>query len=226
MIIVDYREKWSGVPEELARLGAPVRFDTLNVGDYVVSDDVCIERKNVNDFVSSVVSKRLFEQVRLLTEAYGKPILVLEGMLSEVLKFRKIGYPQVYGALAAIVGMGVTVLSTLDRLDTARAIYHLYKLSLERATKPAEEQLPIKSVERGSKSIEIIQLNIVASIPGIDRELARRILLHFGTPRRFFKAAPSELRRIKGLGRARIAKIIEVLDTMHRLEAEDEGERR
>lgn len=215
MIIVDYREKGSGVPEELVRLGAPVRFNVLDVGDYIVGGELCIERKSASDFVSSVVSKRLFEQVRMLTEAYEKPILMLEGALSEALRFRKVGHPQVYGALAAVVSMGVTVLSTPDCFSTARVIYHLYRLSSGSSANLMREQNPVKSVERRGSSIEVVQLNMIASIPGIDVELARRILLHFGTPRRFFKAAPSELRRVEGLGRARIARIIEVLDTMH-----------
>jgi ERCC4-type nuclease len=56
---------------------------------------------------------------------------------------------------------------------------------------------------------------MVAAIPGISRELAHRILMHFKTPRKFFKASPAELRRVEGLGEARIAKILEALDTVY-----------
>ncbi|MEM1928702.1 MAG: ERCC4 domain-containing protein [Thermofilaceae archaeon] len=214
MIVVDYRERGSGVPEALIKLGSPLEFKSLDVGDYLVSSDVCIERKSSNDLVSSIIDKRLFEQVRRLKRAYGKPVLIVEGGLAETLRFRRVSYPQVYGALAAVMSMGVTVLSTTSYLETARVIYCLYTLSAGTKGR-VSEQLPLKSVKRDGSSIEVVQLNMVASIPGIDRELAERILQHFRTPRRFFKATPSELRRIKGLGHARIAKIIEILDTLH-----------
>ncbi|MEM4679873.1 MAG: ERCC4 domain-containing protein [Thermofilaceae archaeon] len=214
MIIVDYRERGSGVPEALVKLGPPLKFESLDVGDYLVSNDICIERKSSNDLVSSIIDKRLFEQVRRLKRAYEKPVLIVEGELSETLRFRRVSYPQVYGALAAVMSMGVTVLSTTSYLDTARVIYYLYTLSAH--TKGlVSGQLPVKSVMRDSNSIEVVQLNMIASIPGIHKELAQRILQHFRTPRRFFRATPSELRRIRGLGHARIMKIIEVLDTLH-----------
>lgn len=40
---------------------------TLSVGDYVLTRDICLERKEIRDFVSSLKSGRLFEQVRKLS---------------------------------------------------------------------------------------------------------------------------------------------------------------
>lgn len=36
---------------------------TLSVGDYILSRDICVERKEMKDFVTSLKSGRLFEQV-------------------------------------------------------------------------------------------------------------------------------------------------------------------
>lgn len=210
MMRVDYREKHSGVPEELEKLGVEFQYDTLEVGDYVVSEDICVERKSSNDFISSIIDKRLFEQARLLARAYRNPLIVVEGSFFEALKFRKIGYPQIYGAVAALVDIGVKLLFTENYRETAHVIYALY----ERAAQVGA-QFREKSIEKRNKSIEVVQLNMLASIPGIDRELAHRILMHFKTPRRFFKASPSELRKVEGLGHARIVKIVEALNKVY-----------
>lgn len=214
MLVVDYRERDSGVVEELKRLGAPIKFEKLDVGDYLVSADACVERKTCSDFLTSIVDKRLFEQARYLRQAYTKPILVVEGDFKKTLMYRRFGYPQVYGALAALIDIGVHVLRTTSPLETAYAIYCLYRRGVDRRGRRYLPPAKIKVI-KGNKSLEVVQLNLIATIPGLSCELAHRILVHFKTPRRFFKASPAELRRVRGLGSSRIAKIAEVLDTVY-----------
>lgn len=78
-IVVDHRERSSQLVGKLSRLGAVLEFKSLKVGDYVVSENVAIERKTYNDFASSIIDRRLFEQTRAMKEAYSSPILLLEG---------------------------------------------------------------------------------------------------------------------------------------------------
>src|SRR5215467_14861230 len=75
-VIVDERERPSGVPDELARIGATVSYQVLDVADYVVRE-YAIERKSSRDFVSSLFSGRLFDQANRLTQAYETPLLVI-----------------------------------------------------------------------------------------------------------------------------------------------------
>lgn len=214
MIIVDYRERGSSVPEELGKLGAALKFENLEAGDYVIGRDICIERKSCSDFLSSLIDKRLFEQARRLVRAYKKPIMLVEGAISDALKLRRIGYPQVYGALAAVVDMGVNVMFVRNPTETAYIIYCLHEKSVQAISSDRVEKVDLV-VRKDNRSIEVVQLNMVASIPGVSRELSHRILMHFKTPRRFFKATPSELRRVEGLGRARIVKVTEFLDARY-----------
>ena len=214
MIVVDYRERGSDPVTELARLGAPLRFDKLDVGDYLIASEVIVERKSCNDFISSIVDKRLFEQARYMLQTQRKAVIIVEGDFAEVLAYRKVGYPQIYGAVAALVDMGLSLLRTGNATETAYAIFYLYKRYAEAPKRGYLQPVKIKVV-KSNKSIENVQLNMIASIPGVSRELAHRILLHFKTPRRFFKASPAELRRVEGLGEARIAKIVEALDTVY-----------
>ncbi len=82
VVYVDNRELRSGVPKHLKELGgAEVEVKTLDVADYVVSEDVGIERKSANDFIQSIIDGRLFDQVERLKRAYEKPVIIVEGEL-------------------------------------------------------------------------------------------------------------------------------------------------
>lgn len=77
-IVVDTREFRSALPFHIYRRNIRVVPVTLVVGDYVLSRDLCVERKSISDFVSSLGSGRLFDQVVEMTRHYADPMLLLE----------------------------------------------------------------------------------------------------------------------------------------------------
>ena len=56
-----------------------VKILPLKVGDFICSERVCVERKTGDDFISSIVDGRLFEQAEELKENFAKPIILVEG---------------------------------------------------------------------------------------------------------------------------------------------------
>ncbi|RLE68506.1 MAG: hypothetical protein DRJ43_05485 [Thermoprotei archaeon] len=213
-VIVDRRELRSDVPSVLRELGANIEVDSLEAADYVCGR-AGIERKSAHDFLSSIVDKRVFEQAKYLVKAYPKAVIIVEGSLEKAIARRGIGPPQVYGALAALLDMGVSVLMSGNPRETG---WMIYSIARRESVKDHKKYLsPVKvRVLKYNKSVANAQLNLIASIPGVSAELAHRILVHFGTPRRFFKASSSELRRVPGLGDKRVRRILEVLDTDYR----------
>lgn len=79
-IIVDHREKNSLVPSELVNIGFNIEFQSLQVGDYLIKNTP-IERKTISDLKSSIINKRVFEQIRNLKANQG--ILLIEGIEAE-----------------------------------------------------------------------------------------------------------------------------------------------
>ncbi len=77
-IIVDYREKNSLVISELVKMNFEIDLRELKVADYLVKD-VAIERKTVNDFISSMKNHRLVNQLEGLQQ-YEKKLLIIEGI--------------------------------------------------------------------------------------------------------------------------------------------------
>ncbi|MFT4092905.1 MAG: ERCC4 domain-containing protein, partial [Niabella sp.] len=80
LLQADHREIRSGIPSllgENTRLS--VTLTALPVGDYIINNYIGIERKTAADFVQSIISNRLFEQISRLRRAIPRPLLIIEG---------------------------------------------------------------------------------------------------------------------------------------------------
>jgi ERCC4-type nuclease len=204
-VVVDRRER-SNVHKYLNTKGLMLDFRVLDEGDYIVSG-YAIERKTVQDFISSLYSGRLFNQAYRLGEAYYYPILVVEGNLQLTLK--EIKNPRAFwGALITLsFGYGLKVFFTRDPEETAELISVLAK-------HPPESKSRKPIIARKLKPIKIreSQLALVQGLPGVGSILAEKLLKSFGTPRRIFGAPESDL-IIKGrLRRATASKVTSLLN--------------
>ncbi|KAH7680452.1 ERCC4 domain containing protein, partial [Aphelenchoides avenae] len=61
-VIVDMREFNSELPTVLYRRGIDLVAATLEVGDYVLSPQICVERKALDDLAQSLTNGRVFKQ--------------------------------------------------------------------------------------------------------------------------------------------------------------------
>ena len=79
-IIIDTRELRSALPFVLYRQNFRIVLATIQVGDYVLSRDICVERKSVtgNDLQQSLYSGRLYKQLVNMVYEYSWPVLLLE----------------------------------------------------------------------------------------------------------------------------------------------------
>ncbi|AEM39648.1 ERCC4 domain protein [Pyrolobus fumarii 1A] len=197
-VYVDEREKGSGVPEALAEMGVAVIYQRLDVGDYLVSDEIVFERKTVDDLVRSVFDGRLFDQARRLAETYPKPVIIVEGRFDKL--WEKTGKAiQVRQALLAVaLDYGVRIIYTRDPGDTARVIYYVARREqVERKKTVVIHRKPRLSTLREK------QLYVLQSLPGVGPRLAEKLLEYFGSVEDVCKASVVELSRILGEARAR-----------------------
>jgi len=78
-IVADNREKRSGVPGLLAEKDIDVKMAQLSVGDYMINDEIVIERKTKEDFVQSILNKHLFDQCSKLRKTRMIPLIIVKG---------------------------------------------------------------------------------------------------------------------------------------------------
>ncbi|XP_077481213.1 DNA repair endonuclease XPF [Stigmatopora argus] len=77
-VIVDMREFRSELPSLLHRRGLDIEPVTLEVGDYILTPDICVERKSVSDLIGSLQSGRLYSQCLAMSRYYKRPALLIE----------------------------------------------------------------------------------------------------------------------------------------------------
>ncbi len=223
VIYVDERERGSRVPSILSSMGVTVIYKMLDVGDYVVSERVGIERKSATDFVKSIVDGRLFDQARRLCDAFEKPVIIIEGSLSRALKSFNVRRSAVQGAYLALgLDMGIVVVFTRSEEESAEIIKRI-------AVREQEKRGGFRAISVRKPRISTVeewQLHILQCFPHIGPKMARRILEVFGSIQRFCNASPGELARIEGLGEKRASEIVQILRAVYREHLEKSRQRR
>ncbi|WAR24634.1 XPF-like protein [Mya arenaria] len=77
-VIVDMREFRSELPSLIHRRGIDIEPVTLEVGDYILTPEICVERKSVSDLIGSLNNGRLYSQCVSMTRYYKRPVLLIE----------------------------------------------------------------------------------------------------------------------------------------------------
>src|SRR3989344_8596590 len=160
-IIVDIREKNSLIPSELIANGLEVEFRHLEVGDYIVKN-VIIERKTISDFLSSMINKRLFEQLESIKNIQKK-ILIIEGIEEQELYYEKSGINEnaIRGfILTILLTYNIPIIFTKNYEDSAKFIKVLAK------KQENEKEFGINAKRKSRDVNEQIQF-IIEGFPGI-----------------------------------------------------------
>ena len=204
-IVVDERERKSGIPDLLRAVGINIEMKTLPVGDYIVAPETVVERKSIKDLISSVFDGRLFDQCNRLKENFQFPIILMEGNMDEINEITE--NPLIfYGAVSSIaLDFKIPVIATPSADHTAKLLVSMC----------SRKELPtgpfLKKIKK-SNDIQKQQLVALSSLPGVGEKLAIRMLEKFGSPSKVFNASSTELAKVQGLGNARAKKIKKMLE--------------
>lgn len=77
-ITIDSREMRAKLPFSLYKAGNKVNIKVLDLGDYLIGKNKCIERKSIEDLIGSLNSGRLYSQAQRLCHYYKQPFLLIE----------------------------------------------------------------------------------------------------------------------------------------------------
>ena len=191
-IIADYRERNSLVISELIHLGMEIDFQQLKVADFIIRD-VAIERKAVNDFVSSLINKRLFKQLEEIKQ-YPKYFLIIEGIEEQELyndNPEGISGNAIRGFLLSIIlNYKVPIIFTKDEKDTAMFINVL-------ARKQAKKHFSINPKKKSFNKEEQKQF-ILEGFPGIGPATAKTLIKEFKSIKNITNTSIEKLQEVIG----------------------------
>ncbi len=208
VVYADSREGNSKVIRHLSEMEIDVKINSMAVGDYQVSDEVVIERKTAQDFVSSIIDKRLFRQARELAEEFKKPLIILEG---DDLYNGMINPNAIRGTIASLaLDFGISLIPTRNSQDTAAMIKRIA------IREQNGEKIPI-SIRTDKKPVTMMeqQIFIVESLPNIGPVNAKALLEHFGSVSNVFNASEDDLQEVEGIGAKTAKSIREVIDSKY-----------
>jgi Fanconi anemia group M protein len=208
IIFVDSREHASSVTKELfSHDDVKVITKALDIGDYVLSKDVCVERKTVEDFLSSMIDGRLFSQIINLRQNYQKPLIILEGNMHELFTLRNIHRNSIIGALSSIaLDYQVPIINVHDSRETAEYLYNIAK----REQKGRDKEVSIR-VGRKGLTLSEQQRFIVEGLPLVGPLLAKSLLEKFGSIKAIVDADEKQLQEVENLGKKKAKLIQKVL---------------
>jgi len=210
VVIVDSRELGALVTRELVKLGALAKSDTLSVGDFVLSDKVVVERKDVEDFASSIIDGRLFQQAARLKETYQKPIILVEG--ETLTGSGRVRPEAMMGAYASLlIDYGIPIVWTQKPSEAAQLMF-----AIARREQIQERRTPRIMTTPKPTTLEEQQEFVVSSLPNIDSTRAKKLLNSLQTVQRVFMASKEELMSVSGIGEKISEEIRRVLTAKYR----------
>jgi ERCC4-related helicase/ERCC4-type nuclease len=207
LVYVDQREIRSGVARALDRGGVDIVLATLEVGDYIVSDRVAIERKTDMDFLDSIIDKErnIFRQLSNLARNYERPVLIIEG--ENLYTGRQLHPNAIRGVLASIVtDFGVPILNTRDEAETAEMIG-----AIARREQEDNKRTPSLHGKKTAMTLKEQQEYIISAISNIGPKAAGKLLRHFGTVEAVMRAGTDELMEVESIGLKTAQRIREVV---------------
>lgn len=187
IIIADIHEKNSLVISELCMSSEiKVEIKSLKIADYIIND-IAIERKTVSDLISSMINKRLIEQLKQMKK-YKDCLLILEGDLDEVLN--KNMSKAVKGFIISIsLNYKIPIIRTKDYLDTSNYLLTIAKQQSKPKTQTTlHPRIPKTKTEQKSYILE--------SFPNIGPVKSKKLLDKFNTISNVVNAKEEELEEI------------------------------
>ena len=204
MVTVDDREPPQLV-DELADLGYEVEVKHLTKGDFEGTTTIG-EIKRGNDFFSSIVDRRIFNQAKKMHSTGKERFLIIAGNLED----ERWRLKPVIGALLSLVfdyEIGIIPVPNME----ATIAYAIHKI-IDRVD--GKQRRPIsynrsRSFESGLKVN--VTLEMLRSIPGIGPIIGIEVLKVYPTIEKLTKASVTELAALPKVGKARAETIYNAL---------------
>jgi Fanconi anemia group M protein len=202
---VDHTERYSALLEAVRRSDEfDVRMAHLHTGDYLIDNDVLIERKTIGDFVASLVDGRLFPQAARLAHSRYRSLLLIEGP-------RPPSIPDVHPHALEGAVVSLAVMWRLPVLHSSAPEHSFLILRILAEQARRRSQPVLRRFDRKPKRLASRRLFLLQGLPGVGPALAHRLLDHFGSIERVVSADVPALAAVRGIGAKRAVRIRELV---------------
>jgi len=224
-LIIDSRENSdfsSEVIRKANRINVLNKKEFLEIGDYVIGD-ACFEAKSAQDFLQSIMNRRIWTQVDNMDKNYNSNFVVIYGTAEQavvkVMKYIKLESNQsrhqmknklilqfkgAIGRLRLDYGINVIWRDTVE--DAAEELVTLAKMI------PVKRQIITpKTLKR--VATQDVRVDMLTTIKGISQKKAEELLEEYGCIMEIGDCKPSEITIIKGIGKTVADRILNILNS-------------
>lgn len=213
-VVVDVREFRSSLPSLLHGRSMIIVPCMLTVGDYILSPNICVERKSINDLISSFKDGRLFSQAETMFQHYKSPMLLIE--FDQNKSFTLEPFADLSGSLSSVSATNVSsdlqsklVLLTLAfpklRIIWSSSPYQTAEI-FEALKTHEDEPDPIAAVQAGLDKDMLVEdqafnrepQDMLAAVPGITPQNMKNIVLKTENIREVANMSTGELNPLVG----------------------------
>jgi DNA excision repair protein ERCC-4 len=196
-LVVDVREFMSSLPSILHQSGFKLMPATIEVGDYVLSPDVCVERKAIPDLVGSLQSGRLYNQAEAMCRHYKIPILLIEFEREKSFALQALGD----------MGSEITLTSTQSRLCLLVLHFPRLRLMWSRSLHATAEMFRAFKIAEPEPTVAAAAA-VGGSNPGGGGDAAS------ATEEPFNQPAIDVLRRLPGITEGNYRRVLDAVETL------------
>jgi len=191
---IDHAERHARLVDLIRESDAfDVHMARLAVGDYLIADEILVERKTAADFATSLVDGRLFPQAARLAHSPYRSVVLIES--TPVTLMPDVHPHAIQGAIVSLAAMWrLPVLYASGPEDSLRTLRDLAN-QISRSCQPVLRRYNRKPKRLASRRIYMLQ-----GLPGVGPALATRLLNHFGSVERIMTADVETLLQVHGVG--------------------------
>jgi DNA excision repair protein ERCC-4 len=198
-ITADFREQHSGIPELLVQKGIVVSISNIKTGDYLIGNELLVERKSANDFVLSLLTGRLFKQCSYLARSGLRPLILIEGKIFGTR--HKVDHQALQGALLSVAASWqIPLIYSKNTTDSANMLYMLCRQA-------GNQTALLRHNTFKPKRLYKHQMRFLQGLPNIGAVSAFKLLKHFGNIQAVINADLNGLQEVEGIGKKTAEKI-------------------
>ena len=198
-VVVDMREFRSSLPSILHKSGLDIVPKTIEIGDYLLTPDICVERKSIEDLIGSLNSGRLYQQCQAMCRHYKHPMLLIE--FEESRGFNLLNYSEVGDHVTTRSLQTQLVLISLHfpnlRMFWSESVYTTASMfiQLKKGKDDPCSSLTLKK-DKASTSTDFNShiVDLVLALPGITSKNYYRLVRHFENIYALANASQQELK--------------------------------
>tara|TARA_R110002020_G_scaffold120162_2_gene273887 strand:- start:371 stop:1066 length:696 start_codon:yes stop_codon:yes gene_type:complete len=223
-LYIDDREKSNFsimIEEKTSKMGILTERKRLEVGDYVIGDS-CFEIKSSQDFLQSVLNKRIWNQIDNMDRNYQKNFVVIHGTVLEAVdKFmthsgggnsnyraKSIWLKQKFMGAVGRIRLDYDV-DVIWKDSEANVIDELITIIKMVPSKRAViEPTIIKKI-----STEDIRVDMLCMLKGLTRAKARLLLEDFGSIMEIGENEIADILKTKGVGKVTAERLLNILNS-------------